>query len=390
MTQVADKPTTAVAARPQANLPVIRSERLPYHPAIQERFGIGRAEWRALVEAVYPLAQSIDSVILALSYCKARRLDPFKRVIHIVPIWDSKQGRMVDTIWPGIGELRTTAMRTKEYAGRDRTEFGPDITKQVGKETVTFPEWAQDTVYRMIDGVRVAFAGPQVYWLETYAERGGKDRDKTPNTMWLKRPRGQLAKCSEAAALRAAFPEEIGNEYIAEEAHVSSGPAAREVESTVKAHGGSASDQVARMMGAVADPVHAEALADESQETVEELESTEVLEVVDAAPAQASPPEDESLPDKKPAAKPKSAKPPVDRAKWCAFGGVEGDTDESYVARMTAALKRCKTQEDLGVIGAAVNAAVQAGHISDAQAQTLSDSMDHVHLRLSEENPENP
>jgi len=181
--------------RPQANLPSIRPERLPYHPALQEKFNIGRSEWRALVEAVFPLAQSIDSVILALSYCKARRLDPFKRVVHIVPIWDSKQRCTVDTIWPGIGELRTTAMRTKEYAGRDKTEFGPDVTRRVGTLEITFPEWAQVTVYRMVNGQRVAFAGPQVYWLETYAERGGKDHDRTPNSMWAKRTRGQLDKC---------------------------------------------------------------------------------------------------------------------------------------------------------------------------------------------------
>jgi hypothetical protein len=38
-----------------------------------------------------------------------------------------------------------------------------------------------------------------------------------PNEMWKKRPRGQLEKCAEAAALRAAFPEELGNDYAAEE-----------------------------------------------------------------------------------------------------------------------------------------------------------------------------
>ena len=35
--------------------------------------------------------------------------------------------------------------------------------------------------------------------------------------MWLKRPRGQIEKCAEAAALRSAYPEEIGNEYVPEE-----------------------------------------------------------------------------------------------------------------------------------------------------------------------------
>jgi hypothetical protein len=35
--------------------------------------------------------------------------------------------------------------------------------------------------------------------------------------MWRRRTRGQLDKCAEAAALRAAFPEELGNDYSAEE-----------------------------------------------------------------------------------------------------------------------------------------------------------------------------
>ena len=35
--------------------------------------------------------------------------------------------------------------------------------------------------------------------------------------MWKQRPYGQLEKCAEAAALRKAFPEELGNEYAAEE-----------------------------------------------------------------------------------------------------------------------------------------------------------------------------
>lgn len=204
--------------RPASNLPAIAAERLPYHPAIQERFGIDRSQWRALVEAVFPLAQTIDSIILALSYCRARKLDPFKKNVHIVPIWSSTERKMVDTIWPGIGELRTTAFRTNSYAGRDATVFGPDITRKVGSLEITFPEWAQVTVYRTCNGQRVPFAGPRVYWLETYSQ--AKRDDATPNSMWAKRTRGQIDKCAEAAALRAAFPEEIGSETIDDETGV--------------------------------------------------------------------------------------------------------------------------------------------------------------------------
>ena len=205
------------------NVPALAGPRLPYHPAIEERFGVDRASWKALVEAIFPGAQSTESVILALSYCRARNLDPFKRNVHIVPIWDSKQGRMVDTVWPGIGELRTTAFRTGKYGGREATVFGDVQTAEWDHQPrngpkrtikITFPEWAQVTVYRVVNGERVAFAGPRVYWLETYSTMGKSD---APNSMWERRPRGQLDKCAEAAALRAAFPEEIGDEFSNDE-----------------------------------------------------------------------------------------------------------------------------------------------------------------------------
>lgn len=193
----------------------LRGPRLPYHPMIEERFGIDKASWKALVEAIFPNATTVESVILALSYCRARKLDPFKRNVHIVPIWNKEMGTMVDTVWPGIGELRTTAFRTGEYSGRGETVFGPDVMQKVGTVEVTFPEYAQVTVRRVVRDQVVDFCGPRVYWLETYATVSGKD--KTPNSMWQKRPRGQIDKCAEASALRSAFPEEVGGDFIPEE-----------------------------------------------------------------------------------------------------------------------------------------------------------------------------
>lgn len=199
----------------KADLPAISAPRLPYHPAIEERFGINLTEWRALVDAVFPLAKETSSVILALSYCRARKLDPFKKPVHIVPMYNAALKRMVETVWPGIGELRTTAFRTGQYAGRDEAKYGPSKTEKVGNTVIEYPEWCQVTVYRLLGGQRLPFPGPRVYWRENYATSGREDL--TPNTMWRRRPFGQLDKCAEAASLRAAFPEEVGNEYAAEE-----------------------------------------------------------------------------------------------------------------------------------------------------------------------------
>ena len=207
--------------------------RLPWHDDLAARFGdigVEKSTWKVLAEAVWPSAKTTDSIVMALSYCKARRLDPFKKPVHIVPVYDARanggEGGYIETVWPSIAEMRTTAFRTGQYAGCDETVFGPTITKSFkgsvkrgGKWTektveVSFPEWAQITVYRLVSGQRVPFVGPKVYWLETYARIG---RSEIPNDMWARRTHGQIEKCSEAGSLRKAFPEELGNEYAAEE-----------------------------------------------------------------------------------------------------------------------------------------------------------------------------
>lgn len=205
---------------------ILHPPRLPYHPAIEERFGVDRASWKALTEAIYPMAKTTDSVIMALSYCRARKLDPFKKPVHIVPMWSSAKGEYVETVWPGISEIRTTAFRTGQYAGCDETVFGDEVEHTFkGRVKIRgewhdrsivlrFPAWARITVYRDLNGVARKFVGPKVRWLEAYATIGNTD---LPNEMWETRLEGQLEKCAEAAALRKAFPEEVGNMLSAEE-----------------------------------------------------------------------------------------------------------------------------------------------------------------------------
>jgi phage recombination protein Bet len=218
--QAMDEPTS------KGELAVFSPPRLPYDHRIEDKFGIDLGQWKVLTEAVYPAAKTVDSIVMVLNYCNSRKLDPFKRPVHIVPMWDSQRGAMVETVWPGISELRTTASRTNGYAGIDGAEFGDEIetefegrVKENGnwvdkKMTVTHPIWCRMTVYRVVNGQRCAFVGPKVRWLETYATQG---KSELPNNMWQSRPEGQLEKCAEAGALRRAFPEELGSDLTAEE-----------------------------------------------------------------------------------------------------------------------------------------------------------------------------
>lgn len=189
--------------------------------------GMDQRKWRVLAESVFPNAKTSEAIVMAIDYCIARKLDPFKRPVNIVPMWNSSLGKEVETIWPGINEVQTTAARTGKYAGMDEPKWGPDKTRKFEgvrkykennswKEEVmsfelTYPEWCSVTVYRMVDGVRCAFTEP-VFWEEAYAKAGKTD---CPNHMWRTRPKGQLLKVAKAFSLRAAFPEE--GEYTAEE-----------------------------------------------------------------------------------------------------------------------------------------------------------------------------
>lgn len=189
------------------------------YPKTAAAAGISPEMWTVLSDSIYPGAQTAEGILLAYAYCKARNLDVMKKPVHVVPMWSTKANGYVETVWPGVGELQTTAARTGLYAGLDEPVFGPEVTRTFTMEhksavtvvTVTFPEWAKTTVYRIVQGVRCAFSEP-VYWEETFSRVG---RQNYPTEVWVRRPKAQLAKCAKAAALRAAFPEELG--FSAEE-----------------------------------------------------------------------------------------------------------------------------------------------------------------------------
>ncbi|MFC3816527.1 phage recombination protein Bet [Lysobacter sp. GCM10012299] len=192
---------------------------------------------RAMKSSLYPGANE-DSIDMVLAYCQAAGLDPMTKPVHIVPMkvstgrkdergYDIKEDR--DVVMPGIGLYRINAARTGQYAGCSEPEFGPTCTMEVNREvwedgangrrqkrlvptTFQYPEWCRVTVRKLLGSQVVEFSAKE-YWIENYASKG----DGGPNAMWEKRAFGQLAKCTEAQALRKAFPEAVGSQPTAEE-----------------------------------------------------------------------------------------------------------------------------------------------------------------------------
>lgn len=168
-----------------------------------------------LQSSLYPGAK-LESIKLVLGYCKASGLDPMQKPVHIVPMWDAKARQMRDVVMPGVGLYRTQASRTGTFAGQTEPEFGPMITETLGGASITYPEWARVTVKKLMKNGEVAEFTAREYWIENYAVKGGQEKSIAPNAMWAKRPRGQIAKCAAAQALRLAFPE-MGAQPTAEE-----------------------------------------------------------------------------------------------------------------------------------------------------------------------------
>jgi len=102
-------------------------------------------------------------------------------------------------IQTGIDGYRLTAARTRAHAGTDDAIFD--------SEDEDYPNKATTTVYRFVQGQRVPYTAT-ARWSEYCQENG-------PG--WKRMPYLMLAKCSEALALRKAFPAELSGLYTHEE-----------------------------------------------------------------------------------------------------------------------------------------------------------------------------
>ena len=145
----------------------------------------------ALIKKTVAVGATDAELELYLYDCQRRGVHPLDRLIHFT----KRGGKYTPVV--GIDYLRTRAADTGEMAGSDDAVFDKDA------RTATV------TVYRLTRGVRYPYTATARY--NEYVPAPGQDH------VWKKMPHTMLAKCSEAAALRKAFPQQLGGLYVKEE-----------------------------------------------------------------------------------------------------------------------------------------------------------------------------
>lgn len=160
-----------------------------------------------LLKTTFCKGSTNDEFKLFLEVCRSKNLDPFSKQIHAVKRWESgkdgQQGREVMSFQTGIDGFRVLAERTGQYAGQDPPMWCGDdgVWRDVWLSKAP-PAAAKATVYRK------GWQQP-VTRIAKYSEYVQTKKDGSPVQMWGKMPSGQLFKCAEALALRAAFPERL-------------------------------------------------------------------------------------------------------------------------------------------------------------------------------------
>jgi hypothetical protein len=170
---------------------------------------------------------------LFISECKARNLRPGPHLVFQLrnaKVYDPDTGtsRFVKKpYWiTTIGALRLIALRTGQYGGATPPEYiyldkdgDPTVISQI-----PLPDKTNKSLPREPWAVRVAvkrkdFDEPitSVVRFDSVAATQKRGETIVLTEMWQKRGDAQNAKCSEADALRKAFPEELGSLYLSEE-----------------------------------------------------------------------------------------------------------------------------------------------------------------------------
>ncbi len=203
------KRQTSTALVPVAPAPIAKRE--PW---------VLRADQVALLKRTVAKGATDDEFALFLWVAKKHKLDPMTRQLHCVKRWSNVERKEVMAIQIGIDGYRTMASRShKDYGSVGEPEF----------------EYKEDGKTLLLARVKVWRKGHEhptvavAFWDEYMPDINSKQA-----FMWRQMPRGQLAKCAEALALRKAYPD-LADIYTDEEmaqADIDLSPEGREVTDT--------------------------------------------------------------------------------------------------------------------------------------------------------------
>lgn len=169
--------------------------------------GLWNPEQLQLIKSVIAPGCSDPELLLFAQVCKRTALDPFAKQIYAIPRGYGDKRKL--TIQVSIDGLRLIADRTGKYDGSETVWCGMD---GVWRDVWLFdepPAAAKTTIYRL--GSDRPFTGIARWGSYAQFFKGNL------GDMWAKFPDLMLGKCSEALALRKAFPHDLAGLYCNEE-----------------------------------------------------------------------------------------------------------------------------------------------------------------------------